>query len=175
MSFVAALLGAMVALAGVIAAPADLEGQANLADRLTPAVQVLDVPAAAPPSYEPGRCGELEQLFRWWGATDAEVAFFFGERILWRETRCGLDNYNERTGDTGVCQLTHLHSKPGWFFGQEWGEGGWTWPLFGIRVGSAHRGAWAEHPSMPAACLWLLRGGSHEPGTIFRQPWRPQR
>lgn len=123
------------------------------------------------PDYERGNCDSLEELFRWHGMTDEESRFFFDDNILWRESRCGLDTYNERTGDTGVCQLTHFHSKPGYFFGRYY-EQGWALKLFNLQVGKTHGGVQRDHPNIVPACLWLLRGGSYEPGTINRQPWK---
>lgn len=123
------------------------------------------------PDYIKGDCDSLEELFRWHGMTDDESDFFFGNGILWRESGCGLDTYNDRTGDTGVCQLTHWHSKPGYYAGIYY-EKGWATELFDLSVGKAHRGIHRDHHNIIPACLWLLRGGSYEPGTVDRKPWK---
>lgn len=121
--------------------------------------------------YVKGSCESLKQVFYHYGMTADEEAFFFGRGILERESGCGRDTYNDRTGDTGVCQLTHLHSKPGYFFG-EYYERGWAVELFGLYVGKRFSGLHKDHPNIVPACLWLLRGGSFEPGTINRDPWK---
>ena len=124
--------------------------------------------------YEKGNCESLANVFRNYGMTDDEAYFFFGRGILERESGCGRDTYNERTGDTGVCQLTHLHSKPGYFFGTYYGQG-WAVELFGLYVGKAHGGFHKDHPNTVPACLWLLRGGTMNPGIINTQPWKATR
>ena len=113
-------------------------------------------------------CGSWLTEFERHGATPAEIGFFFGEGIIWRETRCGGDTYNEHTGDTGICQITPLHGRSGWFYGQYWPEG---WLVqFGLTPrhtpGSVR---WVD------ACLWLVRGGTMQPGVVNRSPWKPQR
>lgn len=123
-----------------------------------------------PNEYEKGNCDSLEQVFRNYGMTDRERDFFFGQGILNRESGCGRDTYNDQSGDTGVCQLTHLHSKPGYFFGKYY-DNGWAVDLFGLYVGKAHGGIHRDHPNIVPACLWLLRGGSFEPGTLNTDPW----
>ena len=122
------------------------------------------------PSYVRGDCESLGRLFSYYGATKEELSFFIGQEILRRESGCGLDTYNERTGDTGVCQLTHLHSKPGYFFGKYY-EQGWAVELFGLYVGSRYEGAQRDDPNIIPACLWLLRGGSFSPGKLNTDPW----
>lgn len=138
------------------------------AERLNNQVQIAITNAS---DYIPGDCDSLELAFRNYGMTDAESHFFFGQNILNRESGCGRDTYNDRTGDTGVCQLTHLHSKPGYFFGKYY-DNGWAVELFGLYVGKQYGGMHKNHPNIIPACLWLLRGGSFEPGTINRSPWR---
>lgn len=138
------------------------------AERLNNAVQIGIANAS---DYIPGDCDSLELAFRRHGMTDEESDFFFGRRILERESGCGQDTYNERTGDTGVCQLTHLHSESGYFFGKYY-ESGWAVELFGLYVGKRYAGYQRDDPNIIPACLWLLRGGSFEPGTINRSPWR---
>lgn len=124
-----------------------------------------------PDVYTRGDCESLANVFRHYGMTDDEYNFFFTKGILERESGCGQDTYNERTGDTGVCQLTHLHSKPGYFFGKYY-ESGWAVELFGLRVGKRFQGIHRNHPNIIPACLWLLRGGSFSPGTLFTDPWK---
>lgn len=153
---------------------------------LEPAVRtrvVVEIDPPPPPpdpnEYVRGNCESLATVFAYHGATESELDFFFGRtggtNILKRESGCGLDTYNESTGDTGVCQITAVHSQSGYFWGRSYGWGGWTWNEFGILAGMAHRGAYRDDAGMIDACLFLLRGGSHEPGTIDRAPWRIQR
>lgn len=123
-----------------------------------------------PPGYIKGDCESLKELFRWHGMTDEESSFFFGQGILKRESGCGRDTYNENTGDTGVCQLTHWHSKPGYFFGKYYSRG-WAVELFNLYVGSAHQGIDRDDPNNIPACLWLLRGGTLVPGKLNTDPW----
>lgn len=139
------------------------------AERLLNQVVIQD-----PNLYVKGDCESLKQVFLHHGMTANEEAFFFGRGILERESGCGRDTYNDRTGDTGVCQLTHLHSKPGYFFGKYY-ERGWAVELFGLYVGKRYAGAQRDDPNIVPACLWLLRKGSFEPGTIFTEPWRATR
>lgn len=136
--------------------------------RLNNAVEVAIRDAS---DFIPGDCNSLELAFRNHGMTDDERDFFFGRGILERESGCGQDTYNERTGDTGVCQLTHVHSESGYFFG-EYYESGWAVELFGLYVGKRYAGYQRNDPNIIPACLWLLRGGSFEPGQLFTEPWR---
>lgn len=131
-------------------------------------IQILEVDID---SYERGNCESLAQVFRNYGMTDEEYNFFFGRNIIYRESGCGIGTYNNRTGDTGVCQLTHLHSEPGYFFGKYY-ESGWAVELFGLYVGKQYKGAQRDDPNIIPACLWLLRGGTMTPGKLFTQPWR---
>lgn len=121
--------------------------------------------------YEKGNCDSLAEVYRNTGMTQEEEAFFFGQNILWKESRCGLTTYNKNSGDTGTCQLTHLHSKPGYYAGEYWPRG-WARDLFGLEVGKAHNGKHKDHHLITKACLWLLRGGSFEPGAIDKNPWK---
>lgn len=141
-------------------------------DTYSQAVRLESIQIDNPDEYEKGNCESLAQVFRHYGMTDNEYYFFFTRGILERESGCGRDTYNDRTGDTGVCQLTHLHSKPGYFNGKYY-DNGWAVDLFGLYVGKAHGGYHKDHPNIVPACLFLLRKG-FEPGIINEQPWRLQ-
>ncbi len=99
----------------------------------------------------PGDCAAWGDVFRSYGATDTEVAFFV-PRILDRETGCGRDTLNDSTGDTGVCQVNPVHNRSGYFGGRHFGAGGWLVELHGLttRVDT-------DSPAWVAACLTLYR------------------
>lgn len=142
-------------------------------------IPVADLPSADrleryeiqdPDFYVRGNCESLAKVFRHYGMTDEEYSFFFKRGILWRESQCGIDTYNERTGDTGVCQLTHWHSKPGYYNGTYYSNG-WATELFELLVGKYWGGIHRDHSNIIPACLWLLRGGNFEPGIVDTDPW----
>lgn len=155
------------------------------AERATTTVQVIPTTtssttttttvAPGPPDYVRGDCDSLADLLRWHGAIEEEIDFFlgrppYGGNVLWRESGCGLDTYNDSSGDTGFCMLTHWHSKPGWAFGTKW-SGGWARDLFGLEVGKIHGGKHRDHPNIAPACLYLLRDGEPTPGVRNVRPW----
>lgn len=121
----------------------------------------ITTPPAPPPTRPvaiPGDCGSWEAIFRWYGATDAEIYFFFvstpwgRHNIISGESMCGLRFRNPDTSDTGICQLNGVH-RP------------WVLAEFGLRLGYGVSEAEASNPEYARACLYLLRGG-HEPGSM---------
>ena len=109
-------------------------------------------PPATIPATVAGDCASWAELFAARGATPDQLAFFIGDGILWRETRCGTDLLNDATGDSGICQINPVHNRPGWFGGREFGPGGWLLALHGrtTRLELDHVG-WVD------ACLTLHR------------------
>lgn len=128
-----------------------------------PAIERLPATAATPlPIWEPapGDCSAWATVFASYGATDDEVAFFV-PRILDRESGCGRDTLNDSTGDTGVCQISPVHNRAGYFGRVQYGPGGWLLELHGLttRVDT-------DSPAWAAACLTLYR-------VCGAGPWQP--
>lgn len=142
----------------------------TLKEDWTPAANSPD--ATNPDAYEYGNCESLAGVFRNYGATEQEIQWFVPK--LDRESGCGRDVYNERTGDTGVCQLTGLHARKGYFFGKFY-QNGWASELFGLSLGKANGGADGYHPATIPACLWLLRGGGLPNAFGGKAAWNMQR
>lgn len=126
---------------------------------VTRGAPVTDGPPPAPPVPAAGDCGAWADVFRHYGATETEIAWFVP--VLQRETECGRDFINDDTSDRYVCQLNGVHAEPGYSYGTYYGEGGWMLELFGLRGGRAVT-TQAEASTVLAvpACLWLLRGGT---------------
>jgi hypothetical protein len=109
----------------------------------------------------PGDCGSWRRVFERRGASPEALEFFFDDGIIMRETRCGLDNLNESTGDSGICQINPIHNKPGWFGGVEFGAGGWLGNLHGLTARqNVDSVAWVD------ACVTLY-------AVCERGPWTP--
>jgi hypothetical protein len=135
-------------------------------------IQVTEpIPPPAPvmPVAIPGDCGSWQAIFRWFGATDEEIYFFFvstpwgRKNVIYGETLCGTRFRNPDTSDTGICQLNGVH-RP------------WVMAEFGLRIGSGVSEAEASNPYYAAACLFLLRGLSHEPNAFgLACAWRTPR
>lgn len=122
---------------------------APVADRLAPPITTPGT--TIPPTPTPGDCSAWGQVFAWYGATPDEVAFFV-PRIIDRETDCGRDMLNDRTGDSGICQINNVHNRSGWFGGRWFDDGGWLLALHGLRTRhDLESTRWAD------ACLTLYR------------------
>ena len=155
--------------------------------RLEPQVQVT--PTLPPPTTEPrpvpvpGDCDSWAAVFRWYGATDREVEFFFVSGYPWgvprtniirRESGCGLDFVNEATSDRYVCMLNGINWTPGYAYGTYY-PNGWPMDVFGFRGGrSITTQQEASNPAIIPACLWLLRGGTTPDAFEGVSHWRPQ-
>ena len=87
---------------------------------------------SGPPEIVPGDCNTVAALFDYYDPSGASSAFFVGQGIAWRETRCGIDVLNEATGDTGIVQLNPVHNRAGYFGGRYFGAGGWLGTLHGL-------------------------------------------
>ena len=123
---------------------------ATHADRLAPPITTPAAPTE-PPAPAPGDCDGWGAVFAWYGATPAEVAFFV-PRIIRRESSCGRDMLNDRTGDSGICQVSPIHNRAGYFGGRYFGDGGWLLALHGLTTRhELHSVRWAD------ACLTLYR------------------
>lgn len=146
-----------VAAAGTSTSPTEY---AELAD--TQVIRSAPIPGTTLPIVgpTPGDCDAWAEVFRSYGATATEVAFFV-PRIIDRESGCGRDTLNERTGDTGVCQVNPVHNRAGYFGQVQYGPGGWLLELHGLttRVDTAN-------PAWASACLTLFR-------VCGSGPWRP--
>jgi len=90
-------------------------------------VTATSPPTTTIPIWTPGVCESFRPFF-----TVEAGEFFIDRGILNRETRCGLDLLNERTGDSGPCQINPIHNRAGWFGGREFGDGGWLLELHGL-------------------------------------------
>lgn len=126
------------------------------------------------PTYQPGDCDGLRDLFVALGASDEELRFFIDRGIAWRESRCGLGLVNANrngTVDFGPCQINSVHSQPGWAFGVRWGAGGWLEAKLGIN----HADTPPDDPQWVAACLILIRNGRDEPGVRAAYHWSATR
>mgnify|MGYP000499883217 CR=1 FL=1 len=108
----------------VVTQSAERGAQVQVTGTVPPPPRTVPVPA-------PGDCESWAPVFRWFGASDAEVGFFV-PRIIGRESGCGADTLNEATGDSGVCQINPVHNRAGWFGRQEYGAGGWLLALHGL-------------------------------------------
>ena len=89
-------------------------------------------PAPIAPVIVPGDCESVRAVFDWFDPSGASSAFFVDQGVAWRESRCGLDTINERTGDTGVVQINPTHNRAGYFGGTYFGDGGWLFALHGL-------------------------------------------
>lgn len=121
---------------------------------------VTDGPPPAPPVPAAGDCDAWADVFRHHGATDIEVAFFV-PRIIERESGCGRDTLNDQTGDTGICQVSPVHNRAGYFGRRYFDTGGWLHAIHGLttRVDT-------DSPTWAAACLTLYR-------VCGSGPWTP--
>ena len=109
----------------------------------------------------PGDCGSWRRVFERRGASPEALEFFFDDGIIMRETHCGLDNLNESTGDSGICQINPIHNRSGWFGGVEFGAGGWLGNLHGLTARqNVDSVAWVD------ACVTLFE-------VCERGPWTP--
>lgn len=123
---IVALLAAILAILGPIPS-ADLEPAVR-----GPVVVELEPEA---PAIIPGDCESVRAVFDYYDPTGHSSAFFIDRGIAYRETRCGLDTINERSGDTGVVQLNPVHNTTGYFGGTNFtNEGGWLFELHGLRT-----------------------------------------
>ncbi len=91
-------------------------------------------PPTVPPAIIPGECESVRRVFNYYDPSGNSASFFVDGGIAYRETHCGADTLNERTGDTGVVQLNPVHNSPGYFGGRYFGEGGWLMALHGLRA-----------------------------------------
>ena len=91
-------------------------------------------PPSGPPSIIPGDCESVRRVFNYYDPSGNSASFFVDGGIAYRETRCGLDTLNQRSGDTGVVQLNPVHNSPGYFGGRYFGDGGWLMALHGLRA-----------------------------------------
>lgn len=89
----------------------------------------------APPVITPGDCESVRRVVDYFDPSGSSSMFFLGQGIAWRESRCGLDTYNEASGDSGVLQLNPAHARPGYIGGQYFAAGGWLYALHGLRPG----------------------------------------
>lgn len=130
-------------------------------------------PSTLPPVPAAGDCAAWMDVFRHYGATEREVAWFLP--IIRRESTCGTDFINDNTSDRYVCQLNGVHSQPGYAFGTYYGEGGWMLELFGLPGGrSVTTQAEASTVLAVPACLWLLRGGTTPDSFAGAYHWNPR-
>ena len=144
------------------------------AARVGNAVQVTPTePPQHPATPAAGDCAAWMDVFRHYGATEREVAWFLP--IIRRESVCGTDFINDNTSDRYVCQLNGVHSQAGYAFGTYYGPGGWMLELFGLPGGRAVT-TQAEASTVLAvpACLWLLRGGWTPDTFAGSYHWNPQ-
>lgn len=113
------------------------------------------------PTPIPGDCSSWSPVILARGGDASEVEFFVDRGILWRESGCGLDNLNESSGDSGVCQINPVHNRAGWFDGVEYGSGGWLYAVHGLRTWeNVDAVEWID------ACLTLFR-------VCGSAPWTP--
>lgn len=122
--------------------------------------QLTEPEPIPPPVGVAGDCDSWAPVFQSYGATPDEVAFFV-PRIIRRETGCGRDTLNERSGDTGLCQINPTHNRAGYFGGRYFGDGGWLASLHGLRT--RHD---VDNPEWVNACLTLFR-------VCGSGPWQP--
>jgi len=142
--------------------PVTIVTPATVTTPATRGTQVQTTPTAppTPPSPSPGDCESWGEWFTHYGATDTERSFFV-PRILDRETGCGRDTLNERTGDSGICQHNPIHNRAGYFGGRYFGDGGWLMALHGLRTRQN-----TDSVTWVPACLTLYR-------VCGSRPWSP--
>lgn len=87
-----------------------------------------------PPSFIPGDCESVRRVFDYYDPSGESSRFFVDRGIARRESGCARDTLNERSGDTGVVQISPVHNRPGYFGGIEFGQGGWLFALHGLRT-----------------------------------------
>ncbi len=163
----ALLIAAAVSLTSMVGGTAAAEPAPAERTGVTFQVNAPIAPVVTPPTPNPtpGDCSSWQYAFWYHGATVAEIAFFFGlaggTNIIWRETRCGTDTLNDRTGDSGICQINPVHNRAGYFGGRYFGAGGWLGALHGLQTRVATDShLWAD------ACITLHR-------VCGTRPWQP--
>ena len=117
-------------------------------------------PPPGPPALIKGDCDSVRRIFDFYDPSGQSSAFFVGNGIAWRESRCGLDTINERTGDSGIVQINPVHNRAGYFGGVQFGDGGWLLALHGLRTRQN-----TDHPEWANAAITLRQ-------VCGNQPWR---